>query len=381
MKILKIAGMVFLAIAILIGSFVGYYYAKESKEKARIEKAELDFLAGKLKWKWHDKFNHIQIYTFEKSGRSYLRKVYLEKQYIVSAYKTNHQSLHAMVYFIMDCQPNTEITTTQKYSDGTPKKLICSEGGDRLTYSVVWENRKDTNFVWEENLDGFKVREDFMYWDFVKLDQEITLSKAVLKKDEEIINDVPVEELSNSKLIELAQKGRFRIDGLSVTEEKKVIDKVKFFRPTKKSWQTNVKIKKFLEHKKGDFKIIGWKVKLIEENVYLVSFTYEENEKTYGWFFEVKSILGIVRDISSDQELMKKFNVVDKSIFTEDDDAELTALMTKNNNGKLLDVLARLRYYDSPEEGYMNLPLNEQERVISLIKSRKEYILGILTPH
>ena len=55
--------------------------------------------------------------------------------------------------------------------------------------------------------------------------------------------------------------------------------------------------------------------------------------------------------------------------------------MTKNNNGKLLDVLARLRYYDSPEEGYMNLPLNEQERVISLIKSRKEYILGILTPH
>jgi hypothetical protein len=44
-KILKIAGLVFLAIIILIGSFWGYAYYTTSKEEARIEKAELNYKA------------------------------------------------------------------------------------------------------------------------------------------------------------------------------------------------------------------------------------------------------------------------------------------------------------------------------------------------
>ena len=151
-KILKIAGLVFLAIIILIGSFWGYAYYTTSKEEARIEKAELNYKAEKWKWKWHDKTNRIQIYKPDESGKSYLRKVNLEKQYIIYAYKNDDLSLSAMVEFITDCQPNTEITTSQKYSNGTPKKLKCNEIGDALSLTVKW-NRQDTDFVWEENLD------------------------------------------------------------------------------------------------------------------------------------------------------------------------------------------------------------------------------------
>ena len=82
-----------------------------------------------------------------------------------------------MVKFLTKCKPNREIETSQTFSDGTPKVLKCNEIGDALHYQVKW-NGKNTDFTWEENLDGFSLSENFTYWDFSKLDQEVTLSKA-----------------------------------------------------------------------------------------------------------------------------------------------------------------------------------------------------------
>ena len=82
-----------------------------------------------------------------------------------------------MVKFITPCEPNTEIETSERFSDGTPKKLQCNEDGDALKHSVNWDG-KNTDITWEENLGGFSLRENFTYWDFSKLDQEITLSKS-----------------------------------------------------------------------------------------------------------------------------------------------------------------------------------------------------------
>tara|TARA_Y100000296_G_C5117716_1_gene228685 strand:- start:590 stop:883 length:294 start_codon:yes stop_codon:yes gene_type:complete len=96
---------------------------------------------------------------------------------VIYAFKNEDYSLSGMAKLVTPCSANKEIETSEKYSDGTPKKLKCGEKGDALLYSVTW-NRTDTNFTWEESLGGFSLRENFTYWDFSKLDQEVTLAKA-----------------------------------------------------------------------------------------------------------------------------------------------------------------------------------------------------------
>ena len=99
-------------------------------------------------------------------------------EYVVYAYKKDNYSLSAWVKFITECKANTEIVTAKTYSNGEPITLKCNDDGDALAFSVVWEEKTDIDFVWNNNLGGFKFRVDFRDWDFTKLDQEITLSKA-----------------------------------------------------------------------------------------------------------------------------------------------------------------------------------------------------------
>jgi hypothetical protein len=68
-------------------------------------------------------------------------------------------------------------------------------------------------------------------------------------------------------------------------------------------------IKQKLDEENGDLKTIGWNVRRVDEQTYLVSYTYEKGGKIFGWFFDVKSGGEIVSDVSSDPELMEKYNV------------------------------------------------------------------------
>jgi hypothetical protein len=171
----QILKMLLVLALILIVAGAGYYFYEENELKKRDEQ-ELAY-AAKKKWDWNDKYGRIQIQTLEEENRSILRKVHMRDNYVVYALKNDDYSLSAMVKFVTHCKPNTEIETSKKFSDGSPKKLKCNEDGDALNYSVSW-NHQNTNFTWEEDLDGFSLREDFTYWDFSKLDQEITLSKS-----------------------------------------------------------------------------------------------------------------------------------------------------------------------------------------------------------
>lgn len=72
---------------------------------------------------------------------------------------------------------------------------------------------------------------------------------------------------------------------------------------------TEDRIKQKLEEEKVNIKIIGWTVRRVDEQTCLVSYTYEKGSKTLGWFFDVKSGGKIISDVSSDPELMKKYNV------------------------------------------------------------------------
>jgi len=160
-----------LLISIIAGA--GYYFYDEYKQKKKDEQ-ELSY-ASKGEWKWHDKYDRIQITTLK--YKSILRKVNLDKSYVIYAYKNDDYSLSAWVKFVTKCPPNKEIETSEKFSNGASKKLKCNEDGTALNYEVKWSG-ENTEFTWEENLGGFSIRENFTYWDFIALDQEVTLSKA-----------------------------------------------------------------------------------------------------------------------------------------------------------------------------------------------------------
>lgn len=161
-------------IILLVVAAAGYYFYDQNEQKKRDEK-ELSYATDK-KWRWHDKYDRIQIREVEE-GKSILRKVNLKKSYVIYAYKNEDYSLSAIAQFVTPCSSGKEIETSGKYSDDKPKILKCSEDGDALLYSVKWSGG-DTGFTWEESLGGFSLRENFTYWDFSKLDQEITLTKA-----------------------------------------------------------------------------------------------------------------------------------------------------------------------------------------------------------
>lgn len=171
-KMLLTGVLALILLSVLAGA--GYYFYDEIEQKKR-DKKELSYATEK-EWLWHDKYNRIQIRGVAE-GKSILRKVSLRKRYVIYVYKNDDYSLRGVAKFVTSCSANKEIKTSEKFSDGTPKKLKCDEKGKALLYSVKWD-RTDTNFTWQESLGGFSLSENFSYWDFSKLEQEVTLSKA-----------------------------------------------------------------------------------------------------------------------------------------------------------------------------------------------------------
>jgi hypothetical protein len=71
-------------------------------------------------------------------------------------------------------------------------------------------------------------------------------------------------------------------------------------------------VKNRMGDEKGDVRIIGWKAEEKEKDIYLVSFTYDTDEqKGVGWYFEVQLSAEIVRPMSGDKELQKKYGLQD----------------------------------------------------------------------
>lgn len=175
MKIIKalLKGILVLTILLALAG-VGYYFYDQNEQKKKDEK-ELSYATEK-KWSWHDKYDRIQIREVDE-GKSILRKVNLRNSYVIYVYKNEDYSLSGTAKFVTPCSSGKEIETSEEYSNGKPKILKCSKDGDALFYSVEWSG-SDTDFTWEESLGGFSLRENFTFWDFSKLDQEVTLTKA-----------------------------------------------------------------------------------------------------------------------------------------------------------------------------------------------------------
>lgn len=171
-KLIKISGIFIVMASIAFVALIAY----ERYESDQRDNAELAY-ATKDTWTWHDEYKRIQIHYDKELEKSTLRKVNTHSSYVVYARKSNDRKLETLVQFITKCNPNTKIETSKKYSDGQPVILSCNKSGTALSYDALWGGA-DTDFVWNEDLDGFKFYVDFGDWDFTKLDQEITLSKA-----------------------------------------------------------------------------------------------------------------------------------------------------------------------------------------------------------
>ncbi len=66
-----------------------------------------------------------------------------------------------------------------------------------------------------------------------------------------------------------------------------------------------------LQMMKGELRIIGWRVRRIDDQVYLVSYTFDDGSGSRGWFWEVNLIGDIVRNVNEDPELKEKYGIMD----------------------------------------------------------------------
>ena len=68
-------------------------------------------------------------------------------------------------------------------------------------------------------------------------------------------------------------------------------------------------IRKLMEEIKGDLKIFGWKSYKIDDQTYLVSYTFDEGSGEVGYFFEINLVGEVVRSINKDDVLSEKYKL------------------------------------------------------------------------
>ncbi|MDR4497498.1 MAG: hypothetical protein MRK02_06185 [Candidatus Scalindua sp.] len=120
---------------------------------------------------------------------------------------------------------------------------------------------------------------------------------------------------------------------------------------------TKERIKQKLEKETDVSRINGWKVEKVDMQTYLVSYTYEKQDKTYGWFLEFKSGGEVIKDVSTDQELMKKYRVA----YTDEFKEKLREEKTPKVNISKLEQFKRLQ-----GKGSREILINNEKRILML---------------
>jgi len=95
----------------------------------------------------------------------------------------------------------------------------------------------------------------------------------------------------------------------SFTYEDKAIELVKNSYALGLNSKVDSKIKSWLKDIKGNLKIYGWDAIKQDEQIYLVSYTFDEGSGIVGYYFEVNLLAEIVRSITDDSELEKKYGL------------------------------------------------------------------------
>lgn len=95
-----------------------------------------------------------------------------------------------------------------------------------------------------------------------------------------------------------------------ISPEEKAIGLARRFNPDSGSLSLEQAIPRLLAVKRGRLMINGWTADKVNEQTYVVSYTYFTNDETRrGWFVEVNLKVGIVRQIANDPELRDKYGI------------------------------------------------------------------------
>jgi hypothetical protein len=93
-----------------------------------------------------------------------------------------------------------------------------------------------------------------------------------------------------------------------ITEEE-AIELVKKSHALYRNTSTESLIKKWTEENSGNYKIIGWQAKKMDEERYLVSYTAMDGALPKGFYFDLDIKTGVVENLESKPELQKKYNI------------------------------------------------------------------------
>jgi hypothetical protein len=93
------------------------------------------------------------------------------------------------------------------------------------------------------------------------------------------------------------------------TPEEQAISLAKIHRMPGNTNSMDQTIKDWLQSEKGLLRIYGWKAKRVDDQTYLVGYTYDEGPGSSGggWVFEVNLKAEIVRNVIGDADLEKKY--------------------------------------------------------------------------
>jgi len=89
----------------------------------------------------------------------------------------------------------------------------------------------------------------------------------------------------------------------------KAIDMVKRSDALLKRTPVNVLINNWTTDNAAKYKIVGWQVKKMDEQKYLVSYTALDGDKPIGFYFDLDAKTGAVQDISKNPDLQKQYNI------------------------------------------------------------------------
>ena len=95
----------------------------------------------------------------------------------------------------------------------------------------------------------------------------------------------------------------------STTPEEEAITLAEVYFPPGTPSSMTETIQNWLKAKKGILRVYGWKARKVDDQTYLVGYTFDEGPGTNagGWVFEVNLEARIVRSVQGDQELEKKY--------------------------------------------------------------------------
>lgn len=162
-----------------------YQDVRRMEEESKRDGEELSYKTAR-KWEWSNRHYRLQIARpddFHKN--TVMRRVYLEEKHAVYVWKEDINRFVVKADFETKCEPNSEIETEVKRSNGSAVYLTCDETGHSLSATVRFETEDQSSLprslpivTWQQNFGGFQVHENFLEWDFTELDREATLRKA-----------------------------------------------------------------------------------------------------------------------------------------------------------------------------------------------------------